>query len=116
MTTLKITTLKITCNKRKRDCVIYAELPEKAQRDFDYAKDDDWTLRFVKYKGQWIDVQDVQAIRIEDGGPRTFDWAMYVSPDSPFAPWHAITSDSAFSGLLIRYCDDNQVQIGRFSA
>ena len=110
-----MTTLKITCNKRKRDLFALQDLPEKARKDFDYV-DDVFTSRFVKYQGQWIDVQDVQAIRIEDGSPRTFDWAMYVSPDSPFAPWHAIISDSFFSGLLIRYCDDGRVQIGRYTS
>lgn len=93
--------MQIITNNKPRPLVALADLPIKTQADFDYVLPDDGSCRFVKYKGAWYDVYDSQNIGRELG----FD---------QFKGWHGIVSDSFFSGVLFKLCDDDQVIVGRY--
>lgn len=94
--------MQIITNNKPRPLVALADLPEKTQADFDYVREEAcWLPRFVQYKGAWYDVYDSQNIDRELG----FD---------QFKGWHGIVSDSFFSGVLFRLCDDEQVIVGRY--
>lgn len=96
-----MTTLTITTNGRRRPLYTVAELPANAQREFAYVSVTDNSPRFVQYKGWWYDVYDSQNITHELG----FD---------QFKGWHGIVSDSFFSGVLFKLCDDDTVVCGRY--
>jgi hypothetical protein len=76
------------------------ELTAAERDEFDYL---DWqaidrgedSASFVRYKGELIDLGD-------------FDGTTYTFPaDHPFKSWDGYRSDSFFSGILVRYCEDH---------
>lgn len=94
--------MQIITNNVPRVLVAFADLPIKAQADFDYVEELAWfDPRFVQYKGCWYDVYDSQNITRELG----FD---------QFKGWHGIVSDSFFSGVLFKLCDNDDVIVGRY--
>ena len=99
--------MNIITNNRPRPMVCLADLPAKVQKDFDYitgAYDGKFDLRFVQYKGEWYDVDDSQAVRYSRGG----------SAMTEFDGWDSFVSDSFFSGVLFKLCDDDTVIVGRY--
>ena len=105
--------MNIITNNRPRPMACFADLPAKVQADFDYVLlADHYSPRFALYKGWWYDVYDTQAIRTAPGAP--MGWAVVVEKDSPLASWHGIQSDSFFSGVLFKLCDDDTVIVGRY--
>ena len=98
--------LEIKTNGRAQDLVCVADLPLKDQLDFPYIADVHQN-RLVLYRGVWHDVLDTQVIEITSTRP--VGWAIVVAPDHPFAKWHAISSDTYFSGTLFRLTGDEQV-------
>ncbi len=96
--------MSIITNNRPRPLLALIDLPAKAQKDFDYVKEGaEFYPSFVQYKGVWYDVYDSQNITRELGF-------------SQFAGWHGIVSDSFFSGVLFKLCDDDTVIVGRYFA
>ena len=96
--------IEIKTNYNRYALKAYYELPDKARGDFDYiAEEDHSTPRFVLYRKQWYDVLDTQAIRVAE---TSMGFTMTVQPDSPFAPWEMIHSDSYFSGVVFKYVRD----------
>jgi hypothetical protein len=94
--------MQIITNNQPRPMACFADLPAKVQADFDYVLlADHYSPRFVQYKGWWYDVYDSQSITRELGF-------------SQFAGWHGIVSDSFFSGVLFKLCDDDTVIVGRY--
>ena len=106
--------MKITTDHKFRDLISWNDLPEKAQKDFDYIKEADADdLRFVCYKGEWVDAVDTQRLCLETSGP--VGWEMRVAPDSPLATWHSTIGDSFFSGLVFRFDREfERVVVGRY--
>ena len=103
-----MTEVMIICNSVPRDIVDAWELSAAERADFDYL---DWTkieagedsASFFRYKGEVYDLGDIPAV---DRRPEF---------ESPFQSWDGILSDTFFSGILVRYCDDMEsVIIGRF--
>ena len=94
--------MQIITNNKPRVLVAYADLPAKAQVEFDYVLlSDAYSPRFVQYKGAWYDVYDSQYT-----GELGFD---------QFKGWHGIVSDSFFSGVLFKWVDDGEaVIVGRY--
>ena len=68
---------------------------------FDYLDDEEFDSRpFVNYKGYWYDLAEF--IRIPDG-------------EGELCKWQGYSSDSYFSGVVIRYVEDNErVVMGTF--
>lgn len=96
--------MEIITNNVPRVLVAFADLPIKAQADFDYVEELAWfDPRFVQYKGCWYDVDDTQAVRTGRGTPvlGMKDWDLFVS-------------ETFFSGVLFRLVDDDQVIVGRY--
>lgn len=99
--------LKITTNHVPRDIVDASELNMDERSDFDYI---DWdgidagtdSASFVRYRGELHDLSEFEV------------W------DNPASPtrmgWDGVRPDSYFSGLVVRYADDQceTVVIGRY--
>lgn len=85
--------MKITTNHQWRNFLYWYELPEKAKRELDYADEDS---AFLKYKGRYYALEEFMTSFHIEG-------------------WHGYSSDSYFSGVLIRLSSDGeQYQIGRY--
>jgi hypothetical protein len=74
------------------------EEADRAADQFDYlaGTEDEWTPRLVEYRGGYIDVLETLA-----------------APDH-LKPWHSIAPDSFFSGVLVRWVDNESVVVGRY--
>lgn len=91
--------MKIVTNNVPRTMKYGYEMPEKFRADFDYIDADDFDLHgFIVYKGQWYDSDEF----------------MRVENNSELIGWDGYTSDSYFSGVLIRLVDSDHVIIGRY--
>lgn len=92
--------LKIITNNVPRDLIFGSELSEKERADFDYFTDEQLaTAYFFRYKGEVYDPGDFQ----------NTDW------NQGFDRWDGYISDTFFSGILIRWCNDYEsVVVGRY--
>lgn len=107
--------MQIITNWQARPLQCLADMPEKKRADFDYIEsDDEYSPRFVCYRGEWHDVFDTQRIEPDNGRAHRVGFAMRVHPGSPLAHFDAIESDTYFSGLLYRLLDDDSVIVGRY--
>lgn len=106
--------MKITTTGKAKQLLTLGELPKKAQSDFDYIGDALDTPRFVKYRGAFYDVYDTQRITIHNVSP--MGWAMVVKHDSPLSKWHAIVSETYFSGVVFRINEAGMVVCGSYSS
>jgi len=99
--------IDVTTNGHERELVSLSDLPEDDQSDFYYLKLHEFEdLRFVRYKNSWYDVNDMMHV----GNAMT---DMYPE----FAGWHGYDGDTAFSGVLVRFCEDTDyVVMGRYYA
>jgi hypothetical protein len=94
----------LTTNNQPRPLLAWAELPEKARAEFDYVEEpDQWSPRFVCYRGQWVDCHDAQRIEPDSGRVHRMGWAVRVHPGEPLARFDALATDSYFSGLAWRF-------------
>ena len=92
--------MKIKCNNKPRQFIYGYELTNKEKKEFDYIAPDELNSHaFVRYKGNVYDVSEfmrvdkyVAVIPQHDGGEN----------------WHGYTSDSFFSGVLVRFLDDGE--------
>lgn len=110
-------TMRITTNWVPRDMVAFIDLPAEVQKEFDYITDGDiFDYRFVQYRGVWYDVYDTQTIDPVKPGEYTgyVGWGMKVHPGSPLAHFDSIISDSYFSGVLFRLCEDDKVVVATY--
>lgn len=105
--------ISITTNGHARELLAYAELTDKERAAFDYLDEgESWDYRFARYRGNVIDVSDMQCVSVS---PAFQTFGVNVMPESPLAAWHGVASDSYWSGIVARYCDDNEhVVIGRY--
>lgn len=95
--------MRIITNNVPRRLHLYAALPPRVRKDFDYLSINDDTPRMVLYKGVWYDVLDSQT-------PYT------LPADSPLHQWDGFISDSFFSGVVFKYADDGNAICGRYVA
>ena len=97
--------MQIITNNKPRPMLALADLPAKTQLDFDYVREEAcWLPRFVKYKGAWYDVDDTQGVRYSRGG----------SAMTEFNGWDLFVSETFFSGVLFKLCDNDDVIVGRY--
>ena len=83
-------TLEIRSNYHARPLIYGYELTENEKKEFDYMENVDEGL-FFRFKNQLYDIGEI--IRIDENTP---------FPDF----WQGYASDSFFSGILVRLCDD----------
>ena len=90
-----MTNLQIITNNNERHFLYGFEVPKSVLTDqFDYLDDDMQSDGFIHYRGIWYHTSDF--MRIEN------------HPDTDFSSWHGYSSDSYFSGVLIRLSDDGE--------
>lgn len=93
--------ITIKTNNVPRPVIYGYELTEKERREFDYIPDDDIDSHsFIRYKGWVYDLGEF----------------MRVDEDSALAGWHGYSSDSYFSGVVMKYADKSgeAVIMGRY--
>lgn len=93
--------LNIVTNNVPREIIYGFELPASKRKDFDYIKsDEDFNNnQFVKYLGHYYDVGEF----------------MRIEKNSNLKDWDGYSSDTYFSGTLIKFCEDNDyVIMGRY--
>jgi hypothetical protein len=85
--------LKIMTNNQPRDILTWHDLSEKERAGFDYLDSEEKQdgASFVRYRKWVYDLGEF--MRCSDHWP---------------VCWHGYSSDSFFSGTLIRYVDDNE--------
>lgn len=107
-----MSTLTIKSNYAPRECTMGQWLPgfgyhdtstlySKLRQQFDYLTQDEFDeTEFFQYRGVWYSVADF----------------MLINYDSPFDKkrWNGYSSDSYFSGVLIKYCYDGSVVVGTY--
>ena len=106
-----MSTLTIKSNYAKRECTMGQWLPgfgclnpgslySQLREQFDYLTEDQFdNNEFFKYKGHWYDVAEF----------------MRVDNNSPFhKKWDGYSSDSYFSGIVIKYGFDGNVIVGTY--
>lgn len=92
----------IKTNNVPRNIISGFELTEKQQKEFDYLEwdqdDGKWIYAtFFKYKGELYDLSEFM-----------------VTPES-LTGWDCYQSDTHFSGLVVKYVNDNeQVIVGQY--
>lgn len=87
--------IKIMTNNKPRQLVYGYELTDKQKQDFDYIEDID-SHDFVKYKNNIYDLSEF----------------MRVENNDSLKGWEGYSSDSYFSGTLVKYIDDDSVIMG----
>ena len=90
-----MTNIKIMTNNKPRQLIYGYELTDKQKQDFDYIEDID-SHDFVKYKNNIYDLSEF----------------MRVENNSSLKDWEGYSSDSHFSGTLVKYIDDDSVIMG----
>ena len=83
----------IKTNNAPRHTLDWRDLTPKEQAEFDYLDSDDreYCAIFVRYRGWVYDLGEF----------------MRVDSNTALAGWHGYSSDSFFSGVLIRYVDSD---------
>ena len=94
-----MTTLAITTNNQERPVISWHDLSTKQQSEFDYKHAEE--SQFVVYKGWPYDVAEFMA----------------VHHNEELSGWDGYSSDSFFSGVLIKFAPDRDTVImGRYTS
>lgn len=89
--------LQIVTNNHINTFLYGYELPDKVKPDFNYLEDID-SCNFIKYKNIYYDLSEF--MRIEN--------------NSDLAGWDGYSSDSFFSGVLIKLIDSDTYKIATY--
>ena len=97
--------LTITTNNVPRETVYACEVSPaeytKLREQFDYLEQEDFDgMEFFKYKGEWYSVGDFMRVDANSGIDNN--------------KWDGYSSDSYFSGVLMKYCYDGTVIVGQY--
>ena len=90
--------MQITTNNVPRNLIYGYELPEYVKKDFDYLENIN-DSEFFQYRGQYYDIGEF----------------MTCANIEQFIGWHAYSSDSFFSGILIKFVSSGSIIVGRYS-
>ena len=91
--------MNIITNRIPRPLQCLSDLPEKAQKDFNYIECAHQP-RLVQYKGVWYDVWDSMTCP----GAEAPEATRHL-----FSGWDGYISDSYFSGVLFKFADEDRV-------
>jgi ABC-type xylose transport system substrate-binding protein len=98
-----MSSLVIVTNNVPRGFLYWTDLTEKEKKNFDYLKteDDQMNATFFAYRGHVYDLGEF--MRIENHS------------NHKMSKWDGYSSDSAFSGVLVKYTKDlDEVIVGRY--
>lgn len=86
--------LRIVTNNIPRDILYWYDLTEKERREFDYLDTEERQsdATFFRYRGATYDLGEFMRIDVN-------------APES-MKQWHGYSSDSYFSGVLVRYVEN----------
>jgi len=90
--------MQIKCNNRPRPIIYGFELSQVERAEFDYL-DDIESASFFRYKGQIYDLGEFMRI------------GRNIAPHPQRPGWEKFdgySSDSYFSGVLVKFCDDQE--------
>ena len=97
--------LTIITNNIPRNIIYGYELPESIRADFDYIDADEFHYHnFVLYKGNYYDLSDFMRIEPHNS----------FNCITEFQNWSGYHGESYFSGVLIKWVDDERVIVGRY--
>lgn len=101
-------TVKVTTNNVPRPIIDASQLSLSARAEFHYLdweaiKEGNDSAAFFRYKGQLYDLHEFQSLSS-------------TTASAPFNAWHGYLSESYFSGLLVRYLDDESVIVATYYA
>ena len=98
--------LTIRTNNAPRDLLSGFDLTDKERAEFDYIQDmGDAIDRFFRYRGNVYDSHEFVRIELASKRSNLFCLGVYEE-DSPLLAWDGYQSDSYFSGIAVRYCED----------
>lgn len=105
--------MSIKTDNKAREIILGYQLANDEQKEFDYLdfteptdengnSGEDMYRHFVRFKGRILDLGDFIACHNS-----------FHSPNCPFKDlgWDGYTSDSFFSGILVKYVEDNEAVI-----
>ena len=97
--------MKIITNNHWNNLLYGYDLPKSVLSDFDYLDDID-SSSFFKYKGHYYDIGEFIKISA----------TIAPHPQRPgWENWHGYSSDSYFSGVLLKLSDDGkQYKVGTY--
>lgn len=88
----------IKTNNVPRATIYGYELSEVERKDFDYLEEDAlYSNSFFRYKGQVYDLSEFLALN---------RYKNQCYSEDVFGNWDGYMSDSFFSGILVKYCQD----------
>ena len=100
--------MKFTTNNKPREVIYGYQLTEKEYQDFDYlgeyGSDDMCMAQFIRYKGEVYYLGDF--VRIVQPGDPDYHFA-HINWNNKYGDWEAILAETFFSGLVIKWVDDN---------
>lgn len=99
--------IEVTSNYQARELLCFYDLPKKWQKEFDYIKEEEekFDARFFHYRGWFYDTHEFMRLET-DMMPAPYRMPNY---------WHGYQSDSFWSGIVLRYCNDYEsVIVGLF--
>lgn len=101
-------TLCIVTNNIPRKLISVYEMTEEERNEFDYIDAEEiLSHEFFRYKGQVYDPSEFMCVPTEPDDENELT--------NPFRKWHGYSSDSFFSGIVIRYTSDmEQVIVGTY--
>lgn len=85
--------LTIITNGHSRDILCWEELTVKEQSEFDWIEGASFDYSFFRYKDEVYCLSEFMAIRDH--------------PNEEFSSWDGYMSDSYFSGVLVKYPQDD---------
>lgn len=108
--------MQIISNNKPRSIVYGYELSEKEYADFDYigeyGSDDMQMAQFIRYKGELYYLNDFVVIQKAGNNSSSF---CHTDFDGSLKGWDGILTDSYFSGIVIKWADNDfeSVIVGR---
>ena len=95
--------ITIRTNNVPRPLLSGCDLTDKERKEFGYIDDmDETTDRFFRYKGSVYDTQEFSRIIV----PGSVRHHPMECAEPAFQDWQGYCSDSFFSGVLIKYCNN----------
>lgn len=99
--------ITIKTNHHARPILQAYELTEKELKEFDYLEGDSLDqANFFRYRGTCYDLG--QFVRIKHKGCMSFEPFAHFDHSGDLKGWDGIMTDSFFSGIVVKYTDDNE--------